>query len=157
MHGAVHCPPGESMRPRAVPSPSAWWGRLSFRPVVTRRCPCGLPESFDACCGRYLGPDGAAPPTAEALMRSRYTAFVRGDVEHLLRSWHPIRPARHARVDPSVRWRGLEVLDRVGGGLFDVEGVVEFRAHHRDGVQHERSRFSREAGRWVYLDGTVPR
>ena len=64
-------------------------------------------------------------------------------------------------VDP--RWRegltGLEVLDRVGGGLFDAEGVVEFRAHHREGgrsgVQHERSRFRRDAGRWVYLDGVV--
>jgi SEC-C motif domain protein len=90
-------------------------------------------------------------------MRSRYTAFVRGDVEHLLRTWHPdTRPAT-LELDPSVRWTGLEVLDRVGGGLFDVEGVVEFRAHHRDGVQHERSRFARDAGRWVYRDGAVGR
>ena len=92
-------------------------------------------------------------------MRSRYTAFVRGDVEHLLRTWHPdTRPAA-LELDPGVRWTGLEVLDRVGGGLFDAEGVVEFRAHHREGgrsgVQHERSRFRRDAGRWVYLDGVV--
>ncbi|WP_312030304.1 YchJ family metal-binding protein [Actinomycetospora sp. TBRC 11914] len=120
-----------------------------------RRCPCGSLESLDACCGRYLGDDGAAPPTAEALMRSRYTAFVRGDVDHLLRTWHPdTRPAA-LEPDPGVRWTGLEVLDRVDGGLFDAEGVVEFRAHHRDGVQHERSRFVREAGRWLYVDGVV--
>jgi SEC-C motif-containing protein len=86
-------------------------------------------------------------------MRSRYTAFVRGDVEHLLRTWHPdTRPAA-LELDPGIRWTGLDVLDRAGGGLFDTEGVVEFRAHHRDGAQHERSRFVRDAGRWVYLDG----
>jgi SEC-C motif-containing protein len=105
--------------------------------------------------------DGVAPPTAEALMRSRYTAFVHGDVEHLLRTWHPDTRPTALELDPSVRWTGLEVLDRVGGGLFDAEGVVEFRAHHRDGgrsgVQHERSRFVRDAGRWVYVDGVVGR
>lgn len=86
-------------------------------------------------------------------MRSRYTAFVDQDVEHLLRTWHPdTRPAT-LELDPDTRWRGLEIVDRSGGGLFDTEGVVEFRAHHRDGVQHERSRFSRVDGRWVYRDG----
>ncbi|WP_408630031.1 YchJ family protein [Actinomycetospora lemnae] len=125
----------------------------------TRRCPCGSLEDVGACCGRYLGDDGAAPPTAEALMRSRYTAFVRGDVDHLLRTWHPdTRPAT-LELDPGVRWTGLEVLERVGGGPFDAEGVVEFRAHHerggRAGVQQERSRFLRDAGRWVYVDGVV--
>jgi SEC-C motif-containing protein len=123
--------------------------------VDTDRCPCGSLEDLDACCGRYLGPDGAPPPTAEALMRSRYTAFVRGDVEHLLRTWHPDTRPGALQLDPDVRWTGLEVLDRVGGGLFDAEGVVEFRAHHRGGVQHERSRFVRDAGRWVYVDGVV--
>src|SRR6195952_1088520 len=104
---------------------------LSSAAVGTRRCPCGSAETFDACCGRYLGADGVAPPTAEAVMRSRYTAFVRGDVEHLLRTWHPDTRPTALELDPSVRWTGLEVLDRAGGGLFDIEGVVEFRAHHR--------------------------
>ena len=92
-------------------------------------------------------------------MRSRYAAFVHGDVEHLLRTWHPDTRPPALELDPSVRWTGLEVLDRVGGGLFDTEGVVEFSAHHRDhgrsGVQHERSRFVRHAGRWVYVDAVV--
>jgi uncharacterized protein YchJ len=83
--------------------------------VDTRPCPCGSLEAFDACCGRYLGPDGVAPPTAEALMRSRYTAFVRGDVEHLLRTWHPKTRPRTLQLDPGVRWTGLDVVDRVGG------------------------------------------
>ncbi|HEY2223197.1 YchJ family protein [Actinomycetospora sp.] len=125
----------------------------------TDPCPCGSLDVFDACCGRYVGPDGVAAPTAEALMRSRYTAFVRGDVEHLLRTWHPDTRPTALELDPSVRWTGLDVLDRAGGGLFDTEGVVEFRAHHRERgrseVQHERSRFVRDAGRWVYVDGVV--
>jgi SEC-C motif-containing protein len=78
-------------------------------------------------------------------MRSRYAAFVRGDVEHLVSTWHPDTRPTALELDPSRQWTGLDVLDRVGGGLFDTEGVVEFRAHHRDGgrpgSQHERSRF----------------
>ncbi len=93
-------------------------------------------------------------------MRSRFTAFARGDLEHLLRTWHPDTRPAELEPDPSRRWTALEIVDRSGGGLFDAEGVVEFRAHHREGprtgVLHERSRFVRESGRWVYLDGTAP-
>lgn len=92
-------------------------------------------------------------------MRSRYSAYVLGDVEHLRRTWHPsTRPAGLA-LDDDVRWEGLDVLARERGGPFDDDGTVEFRAHHRDrfadghAVQHEVSRFVRERGRWVYLDG----
>lgn len=85
-------------------------------------------------------------------MRSRYAAFARGDVGYLLRTWHPATRPRRLRLDPAREWTGLEVHDRVGGGLFDTEGVVEFTAHHRDGVQHERSRFVREDGIWLYRD-----
>jgi SEC-C motif domain protein len=127
--------------------------------VSPRPCPCGLSEPFDACCGRYLGESDTAAPTAEALMRSRYTAFARGDVEHLLRTWHPATRPTTLTLDPSIRWTHLEVLDRVGGGIFDTDGVVEFRAHHREGQQrgvlHERSHFVREAGQWLYRDGVA--
>jgi SEC-C motif-containing protein len=87
-------------------------------------------------------------------MRSRYCAFVLDDAAYVLRSWHPrSRPARMA-VDPGMTWTGLDVLDCTGGGLFDSEGVVEFRAHYRDrmvpGEMHERSRFVRHDGAWVY-------
>jgi SEC-C motif domain protein len=92
-------------------------------------------------------------------MRSRYTAFARGDVEHLRRTWHPATRPAALELDPAIRWTRLEVLDRVRGGLFDTEGVVEFRAHHREGPQsgvlHERSRFVREDGRWLYRDGVT--
>ena len=93
-------------------------------------------------------------------MRSRYSGYAIGDTAYLLHSWHPdTRPARLV-LDPQQRWTRLEIVDTEGGSLFDSTGVVEFRAHHRDragaGVLHERSRFSRHDGRWVYLDAEPP-
>jgi SEC-C motif-containing protein len=43
------------------------------------------------------------------------------------------------------------VLGRTGGGLFDSDGTVAFRAHHGDGVVAEDSAFRRADGRWVYV------
>ncbi|GGJ01959.1 YchJ family protein [Streptomyces brasiliensis] len=132
--------------------------------MTTRSCPCGLPESYAKCCGRYLPqsrtrstgetPIGAAAaPTAEALMRSRYCAFVVGDAGYLLRTWHPrTRPAR-LELDAGMRWTGLEVLDARDGSAFHSTGTVTFRASYRGGSLHERSRFERVGGAWVYVDG----
>ena len=89
-------------------------------------------------------------------MRSRYTAFARGDVDHLLRTWHPSTRPTTLTLDPAIRWTQLEVLDRVGGGLFDTDGVVEFRAHHREGQQQRgpaRTQPFRPGGRAVVLPG----
>ncbi len=124
----------------------------------TDRCPCGLGEEFAACCHRLLA--GAPAPSAEALMRSRYTAFVVGDGHYVLATWHPqTRPARLS-LDPADRWLGLHILERSGGGPFDTEGTVEFVARFEDadgtrGRLHERSRFVRIDGRWCYLAGDV--
>ena len=115
-------------------------------------CPCGLPDPYEKCCGRYHS--GAAAPTAEALMRSRYTAFVRLDAPYLLRTWHPrTRPAAPLELDPGMRWTGLEVIDTGGGSAFHSAGTVTFRASYQGGAIHERSRFERVDGAWVYLDG----
>ncbi len=90
-------------------------------------------------------------------MRSRYTAFVVGDVAYLLATWHSATRPRALDLDPHVRWTGLDVLGTTGGTLLSAEGTVEFRAHYavggRTGDQHEHSRFAREGGRWRYLDG----
>ncbi|MGW0878816.1 YchJ family protein [Streptomyces sp. NPDC002671] len=121
--------------------------------MTTRTCPCGLPQPYDACCGRFLPVGAAAAPTAEALMRSRYSAFVKGDAGYLLRTWHPrTRPAR-LELDPGMRWTGLEILGVTDGSAFHQNGTVTFRASYRGGSLHERSRFERVDGAWVYVDG----
>ncbi|MGE0484716.1 MAG: YchJ family protein [Gammaproteobacteria bacterium] len=123
-------------------------------------CPCGSGRDFAACCGPYL--DGVtAAPTAEALMRSRYSAFVRGDADYLLASWHPdTRPAALDH-DPGLKWLGLRILAVEQGGAGDATGVVEFVARCKRAGRaerlHERSSFVRSAGRWVYLRGIDPR
>jgi SEC-C motif-containing protein len=90
-------------------------------------------------------------------MRSRFSAFAVGDDGYLLRTWHPTTRPRRIAFDPEQLWSHLEILDTTGGSLFDSDGTVQFRAHHsrhgRAGAQHEKSRFVRDDGRWVYLDG----
>ncbi|MFJ5778358.1 YchJ family protein [Streptomyces sp. NPDC093094] len=120
--------------------------------MTTRACPCGLPEPYETCCGRCHS-GAAAAPTAEALMRSRYSAFVQRDAGYLLRTWHPrTRPAR-IDLDPAMRWTGLEILETGAGSAFHTTGTVTFRASYRGGSLHERSRFERVDGAWVYVDG----
>src|SRR3954451_2604667 len=94
-----------------------------------RRCPCGSGLPLDECCGR-LHDGSATAATAEQLMRSRYSAFARGDAAYLLATWHPATRPRTLTLDPSVRWTGLEILAGTGGALLAAEGTVEFRASY---------------------------
>ena len=120
------------------------------------RCPCLSGETYDSCCGR-LHRGEAAAPTAEQLMRSRYSAFAVGDAEYLRATWHPRTRPHDLDLDPDLRWYRLDVLATAAGGPFDTTGPVEFRAHHRGpvgrGSLHEVSRFAREGGSWFYVDG----
>ncbi|MFT4086774.1 MAG: YchJ family metal-binding protein [Gordonia sp. (in: high G+C Gram-positive bacteria)] len=128
---------------------------------VTDRCPCGSGDPLADCCGRYLtgGPREGRAPSAEALMRSRYTAFAVGDADYLLASWHPGTRPSSLTLDDDQRWLHLTVVDAQGGGPFDVEGSVEFVAAYRTpegrGELCEFSRFVREGGRWLYVDGDL--
>lgn len=92
-------------------------------------------------------------------MRSRFTAYAVGAVDHLFRTWHPRTRPAGLTVDSSLTWTGLEVTLAVDGGVGDETGEVAFRASFTSpsgtGVLAERSRFVRRAGRWVYLDGVV--
>jgi SEC-C motif domain protein len=122
------------------------------------RCPCGTGETYEACCGRFHDGTGIAS-TAEALMRSRYSAFAVGNSAYLYQTWaRATRPAT-IELDDDLRWTFLEIVDTVAGGPFDTEGIVEFRAHYRAssgrGERHERSRFDKQNGRWVYV-GALP-
>lgn len=87
-------------------------------------------------------------------MRSRYSAYAVGNLDYVWRTWHP--RTRPRTLTPSdVVWTGLEILDCVAGQQGDDEGVVEFRAHYREGSLHERSRFAVRARRWFYVDGDL--
>ena len=88
-------------------------------------------------------------------MRSRFSAFALGDADYLVRTWHSTTRPESLDLDPAQRWIRLDVLDTAKGGPTDTTGVVEFRAvcrqsGHTDDL-HERSRFVREDGAWVYV------
>ncbi len=120
-------------------------------------CPCSSGQRYAECCMPIH--EGEDAVTAEALMRSRYSAFALQLESHLMRSWHPRTRPEPPLISPGTTWQRLEVLDTVDGGADDEDGIVEFRAHGvQDGevfVMQERSRFVRRARRWVYLDGEV--
>lgn len=133
--------------------------------IETRPCPCGNGLPYRRCCGIYHR--GEAPaPTAEALMRSRYTAFALGGLgDYLVRTWEAdaIDPALTAeQLDrQEQQWLRLEILDAHENG---AKATVEFKAHCRPfgagpaatpQVLHERSRFRRRQGLWRYVDGII--
>lgn len=94
-------------------------------------------------------------------MRSRYSAYAVGHLDHIFRTWHPRTRPVDLSPTPGLTWLGLEVLRTVDGREDDTTGQVEFRARFRtsegEQVMHETSRFERRAGRWVYVDGDVDR
>jgi len=119
-----------------------------------RVCPCGG-GPYAGCCEPFHA--GAAEAhTAEALMRSRYSAFALGLDDYLWRTWHPRTRPEHVALDDTV-WTHLEIVDVVDGTERDQAGIVEFVAHYRngrrDGQMRERSRFERRGRRWMYVDG----
>ena len=121
-------------------------------------CQCGSALPFADCCGRYLA--GAAAPSAEALMRSRYTAFTRLDQAYLLATWHPTtRPANlDLHAAPLPTWLGLKLIARTvqDANHATVEFIARSKTNGRAQRLHEVSRFVREDGRWYYLDGETP-
>ena len=110
------------------------------------------------CCGPFLA-GASVPPTAEALMRSRYTAFTQGDADYLRTTWHSSTGPAEIASNPAPTWVGLKILTTEAGGPEATEGWVEFVARYRLGGRafrlHERSRFVRENGAWRYVDGVL--
>lgn len=119
------------------------------------RCPCLSGLVYDECCGRFHAGTSIAP-TAERLMRSRYSAYALGLPDYIVATWHrSTRPAELV-LDDGVRWFRLDILSRTRGGMLDTQATVEFEAHYLSGSgtgsQHEVSRFVREGGKWFYVD-----
>lgn len=120
------------------------------------KCPCGAGASYLVCCAPlHLGQRAAETP--EQLMRSRYSAFVRGDAAYLLRSWAPeTRPAALGDLG-GRRWLGLtvEASGYEGADRGWVRFAARFTEGGREGALRETSRFRREDGRWLYVDGAI--
>ena len=127
-------------------------------------CPCGRtvararPLPVARCCGPYLADFAQRPaPDAQALMRSRYSAFVLEDADYLLATWHPSTRPSEVGFEPGVKWLGLDVRDWqvLDATHAEVEFVARSRSAGRAQRLHERSRFVCEDGRWFYVDGEM--
>ena len=122
-------------------------------------CPCGG-DAYRTCCGPLHCGDQRAE-TAEQLMRSRYSAFVKCELEYLLAT-HPDADVPEAerrqqlrRSFRATRWMGLRILSCTDGGVGDLAGTVVFEARHREGILRETSFFQRSGGSsdgdWLYI------
>ncbi len=126
-----------------------------LRHAPTAACPCQSGQGYAECCGAWhAGLDrGVHAPTPEALMRSRYSAYVLGLIDYLLATWHPSTAPGDLELQP-VKWLGLEVLHaQEAGDAGVVEFVARLKVHGRAQQMHETSRFIRSEGRWTYIDG----
>lgn len=115
-------------------------------------CPCGTGQTYGDCCQPCH--QGRPAPTPEALMRSRFSAFVIGDTDYLTVTWHPQTRPRDLDLAGSPDWVSLRIL---GHGERGHQGEVHFQAFYREGPNwgclEENSRFEKIEGRWYYLDG----
>ena len=131
-----------------------------YEPHYNEPCLCGVGRAFLECCRPYLTMEIPAP-TAETLMRSRYSAYVLGDESYLLCTWHETsRPVQlNLNADGGLNWLGLNILACEKGGSGDTEGSVEFVAKYQLGNEaqqlNEISRFVKEDGQWFYLNGEI--
>jgi SEC-C motif-containing protein len=126
------------------------------------QCACGSGESFEKCCEPFLS-GGILPQTAEKLMRSRYTAYTRGDIGYIKKTSAPealkdfdLKAAKEWA--DSAEWKGLKILRTDKGGEPDKKGTVEFVATYRQNGQgfehHEVSEFRKtDQGKWLFVEG----
>lgn len=125
-------------------------------------CLCGSGNSLDACCGPLIA--GAPAPTAEALMRSRYTAYATGNIAYVAATHAPeaaadFDEAGSQEMSRKVKWKGLTIEATEAGGPDDDTGTVTFAARFsmqgQESVHREISTFRKVDGRWLYVDGEV--
>jgi SEC-C motif-containing protein len=129
----------------------------------TGLCPCSSGLSYDACCEPLINGTGNAA-TPEALMRSRYCAYVLQNIPYLARTLHPSQRNDFdedgaTRWSRESQWLGLEIVGTPETSPGDQTGTVEFKVHYtRDGVtqvHHELSEFRRSDGTWYFSDGKL--
>ncbi len=128
------------------------------------QCPCGTGKTYSSCCEKYINKK-EIPQTAELLMRSRYTAYVKKEVPYIIQT---IMPAQLKEIDEEgirkwaekTSWQNLQIVNTEKGGPDDKKGTVEFIAQYKEkGVvcnHHEIGRFSKHDGSWFYEDSEFP-
>jgi len=130
-----------------------------------KNCHCGSSREYAACCGLYISGKEKAP-TAEALMRSRYSAYVERAIEYIIntcvhRGKDDIDYKSTRDWSEQSKWHGLKIISTEKGGFSDKEGTVEFEAvYERDGlkdVHHEVAKFKKDTatGEWLYDEGRI--
>lgn len=129
------------------------------------QCPCGHAKDFSECC-EPLHAGTRTALTAEELMRSRYSAFVKGAVDYIIETNHAdtrqeINRDEVEQWSKASEWKGLEILKTESGLEQDDSGMVEFRAKYsvegKPVVHHEKGDFQKVDGRWYFLDGEIIR
>lgn len=121
-------------------------------------CPCNSGDQYRQCCEPIINGDTIAR-TAEALMRSRYTAFVIKDVDYISKTWHPSTKPVGISPETIPEWYGLEIVNTKEGNDHDFKGIVEFKATSLTQKKiwhlHEVSHFVKEEEQWLYVNGDV--
>lgn len=129
----------------------------------SEKCPCGSESSYDKCCGMFID-GGATPESPEQLMRSRYTAYTKADVDYVSktmsgRAGAAFNEEASKEWATNSEWKGLQIIkadpvkkdDTVG----HVDFVVRYKSEDCDYMLHEISEFHKEDGAWYYVDGIV--
>ena len=133
--------------------------------TTTTACPCNSGKEFAACCEPYISGKAAAP-TAEALMRARYTSYATGRIDFIEKTHAPESRADFDRKASEKwakdsTWHGLQVVATKGGGEDDASGVVSFVASFSTGGDHYEHReiatFRKEGATWFFVDGKSPK
>ena len=128
-----------------------------------KKCPCGSGKNYSDCC-QPLIKGKAKAPTAEALMRSRYSAYVEHEIDYIIntcleRGKKDIDPNSTREWSEQSNWLGLKIISTENGGVNDTKGTVEFEAaYERDGMRelhHETAKFKKENDEWLYEEGDI--
>ena len=124
--------------------------------TIKIECLCGRSVAYDACCGVYHA-GLAATHSAEALMRSRYSAYVLNNSEYIANTWHlSTRPAV-IEADLAIKWLGLRIIDTAqpDDAYAEVEFIAKYKLAGKAYRLHERSCFVFEQNSWWYVDGKI--
>lgn len=132
---------------------------------MTQKCPCSSNKNFNECCEPYITGKKEAP-TAEAVMRARYSSFATNNIDYIEKTFNPEEVSGFNREEvnewsKNSKWLGLEIVNTEDGLEKDNEGIVEFKAHYEAGgiknTHHEVAQFNKIEDRWYFIDGQILR